>query len=437
MRTRTRRAGTRTALAATMVLIVSAEGRALGAAPANEGYQLVKIEFAGLSRLSAAQATRESSLVIGQWVDRPAVAAAEERLQDSGLFKTVGARFSAYERTMRLTFSVEEAPWDVPVAFDNFVWFKDGELVAGVAREVPTFDGRAPRSGHVLAEIGAALQHQLAERHLTGRVEYGASYIEGEKSIARHVYTIKDAHIPVCSVRIAGASAVSEGELTALCGPLKNAEYSRTQTVSFASATLLPVYSRRGFLLARFEDPVVEIGSGGACPTGVFVTLPVVEGPSCVWGSVSWAGVQVFSPDELTRKLGLGGGPADRARLDSGLTTIRELYEKRGYIEAAFHPSVRVAEAERKAVVEIAVEEGAVYRMGKLSFEGVGEKEAERLRGSWRLPEGEIYDSSRAKESMEAVMRTLLAARLSGTSVDWSARRDREHHTVDVSFKLN
>jgi hypothetical protein len=43
-----------------------------------------------------------------------------------------------------VTFTIEEAEWTMPVLLDNFVWFKDDEIVTALRQRIPSFDGTAP-----------------------------------------------------------------------------------------------------------------------------------------------------------------------------------------------------------------------------------------------------------------------------------------------------
>ena len=55
---------------------------------------------------------------------------------------------------------------NIPVTFENFVWWTDDAITAAVAREVPTFNGVIPDSAGAAQTVTAALEHLLAERHI-------------------------------------------------------------------------------------------------------------------------------------------------------------------------------------------------------------------------------------------------------------------------------
>src|SRR5687768_15299618 len=91
-------------------------------------WKLNKIEFSGLQRFNESQAIPITGLQPGASVDVAALNAAMQRLQDTGFFKKVGYNYRYRGDQLDVTFQVEEMKWDLPVVFDNFVWFTDEEI---------------------------------------------------------------------------------------------------------------------------------------------------------------------------------------------------------------------------------------------------------------------------------------------------------------------
>src|SRR5262245_12165791 len=59
----------------------------------------------------------------------------------------------------------------IPCVFDNFVWFKDQEIVDEIRKDLPSFDGTAPESGDSINKILSALERMLKKKGLPGQVE--------------------------------------------------------------------------------------------------------------------------------------------------------------------------------------------------------------------------------------------------------------------------
>src|SRR5437667_1260165 len=100
---------------------------------------LSKIEFKGLKHITEQQALELSGLIIGAPVTPDLVDAAAQKLSDSGLFGKMSFRLRSVKQSASVEFEVEELQGSIPVVFDNFVWFSEDELFAGVKSELPTF----------------------------------------------------------------------------------------------------------------------------------------------------------------------------------------------------------------------------------------------------------------------------------------------------------
>ncbi|MGH9903586.1 MAG: POTRA domain-containing protein, partial [Pyrinomonadaceae bacterium] len=255
-------------LSALLLSAPDAHGQADGRQPPAEAVKqlrLSRIEVSGLKRATEDEVVAASGLQIGQPVDTGALDAAAERIMNTGLFRNLKYTFRTKADQVVVTFEVEESEAaSIPVVFDNFVWFRDEEVVRAVRRELPSFDGTAPESQGVVRTIIRALEQLLRERNIAGRVEYTASADTSGRN-AEHIFSVKGAKQPVCALRFPRAAAVSEGELLTIAQPLLGSDYSRKFISEFAGANLIPVYRQRGLLRASFLDPTakVEAAEGG------------------------------------------------------------------------------------------------------------------------------------------------------------------------------
>ena len=126
--------------------------------------RLQKIEVSGLKRMSEAQLIERSGLETGQPVDVPALDAAAERLLGTGLFTRLSYRYRTQGDAATVTFEVEEAKREsnIPVVFDNFIWFSEEELSRAVKKQLPSFDGSAPETDGAVASITRASSSALS-----------------------------------------------------------------------------------------------------------------------------------------------------------------------------------------------------------------------------------------------------------------------------------
>ncbi len=139
-------------------------------------YPLAAVEATGLKRIPLNEVRALSGLRVGQIVGSKDVEAARQRLVTSGLFASVGYAFRTPNYSLVVIFNVTERPWDTRVVFDNFVDHTDAQLVSGVRRDVPAFDGWTADHDAVLKRIAASLERLARESRDPGTVTYAVIF---------------------------------------------------------------------------------------------------------------------------------------------------------------------------------------------------------------------------------------------------------------------
>src|SRR2546428_5298062 len=258
---------------------------------AQEQVTLRRVEVVGLKRLNAQQVVDLSGLKVGDTTKREAIDAGAEKLMDSGLFKKPGYRVRIKGNEAVVTFEVEEATRNLPVVFENFVWFSEDEIARAIRQDVPFFDGTAPEAGTTTDKIAAALQRLLSQKKIPGQVEHMpySNLATGKQEI---LFTVEGVKIPVCSLHFPGAEAISEADLIKASQALLKADYSRKDAGGFAHYTLFPLYRHLGRLRAQFKEPTAALEELPGCASGVALTIPVDEGMVYSWNDADWAGNQ-------------------------------------------------------------------------------------------------------------------------------------------------
>jgi hypothetical protein len=235
--------------------------------------QLGGVEGSGSKRIPSSLVASIAGLKLGSTIGPKDVEAARQRLLQSRFFTSVGFRFRTAGYTVIVTFTLEDVAWRTPVVFDNFVDHTDAQLIAAVARDVPSFAGLAPDEEAVLTRISSALERIAREAKDPGTVR--AKMMIGA-STKDHQYQFRieraSGPLPVCAVAFDGVSEATVPALTERKAALLLDDYSRETIRTLAKELLAPVLPAP--LSIRQIDarraPVTE-----ACPRGVAVTISV------------------------------------------------------------------------------------------------------------------------------------------------------------------
>ena len=425
--------------AATLVTFLFMAGSPCGA---QKQFTLRRVEFVGLKKLSAQKVIGASGLKVGDLISPDIVDAAAEKLIQSGLFKKLGYKLRTTANEATIIFEVEEASRNLPVVFENFVWFSEDELARAIRQDVPFFDGTAPEAGTTTDKIAAALQRLLSQKKIPGRVEH-MPYTNLAKGTQEIMFTVEGIKIRVCSLHFPGAAAISEADLIKASQALLKSDYSRKDASGFANYTLFPLYRHLGYLRAQFQQPTAALEeSPSPCAGGVALTIPVDEGVVYSWGSADWSGNQVLTNDDLTSALGMTPGEvADGAKIDKGMKDVRQAYGHRGYLAAAVKESTEFDDATKRVSYRFLVDEGARYFMGDLIVNGLPVEEVERLKAKWTLGSNAVFDESYIDDFRQHGLREFMTGlrQRSGSraKVEIEMKPNAQRQTVDVivSFK--
>lgn len=397
--------------------------------PPDAKMRLTKIEFEGLQIQNRDKMMTVVQLQTGQTVDMETIKTAAQRLTQTGLFGKVAYRYRFNSEIIELTFELEEKTTGKrPCQFDNFVWFTDQELLVAIKRDLPEFDGTMVVSDFIAEEIKKSLTRLLREKKNSGEVGY-----EMDTSLA-YVFKIKDAKLRVCEARFVGARISLLGPLREAVTPLIKTEYSRLEVRLYAGAALVPVYRQRGFLKAVFGQPQAELSTSGECANAVVINLSVEEGLQYHWDNASWSGNQAFTAEQLNKGLKLKSGDvANQMMIDAGWAAVERIYGGRGFIAVQLKPE-RAFDDERQFVsYQVSVAEGSQYKMGDITFDGVSDADAKKLKDAWLLKSGEIYDSEYVGIFLGKLKREG-SVKFKDVSLD--LKRDDEKLTANLTLKF-
>ncbi len=152
-------------------------------------------------------------------------------------------------------------------------------------------------------------------------------------------------------------------------------------------------FQNRGFFAAKTESPSIKPEDPLGHPKSVAVEVVVAEGPIYRLSTLSFVDNRAFSSKDL--RAGFLLHPGDRFARDkiaTGLDNLRKLYVTDGHIDFMAMPETRM-DSNGTVALQVKVEEGPQYRMGK--FAVLGKKElADPLQAGWGLPEGAIFDQT-------------------------------------------
>jgi outer membrane protein insertion porin family len=193
----------------------------------------------------------------------------------------------------------------------------------------------------------------------------------------------------------------------------------------------------RGYLSAKIDEPKVQENE-----QSLTVKIPIEEGTLYRLGNVNITGAKVFTSEQLREKLNLKTGDiADGQELRQWLfERVKKLYEDNGYIqsdfelEPTFKPDAEKA-TEGIADLEIVVDEGLRFTIGRIEFVGNGQTSDRVLRSALLIKEDEIFNQQRLVESIEKLNGLGLFEQIDKDK-DVELRTDNESPLLKINIRV-
>ena len=272
----------------------------------------------------------------------------------------------------------------IPCVFDNFVWFKDQEIVDEIRKDLPSFDGAAPEAGDSVDKIMGALKRMMKKKELPSEVEYTFFSGDGYRYRPEHIFVARDAKIPVCKVIFQNSPPQLERDLQQFAQSLIKKDYSKVITRSFVDVAAVQVYRKYGYLRASARLQSAELDQ--SCGNSVAVKITAEPGIAYAWDKAVWTGARAISAQSLGGAIELKPGDvADGLKIDAGLQAAYIVYQKLGYVESQIVLTPVFDDVNRRVALNVAITEGPQFRMGDFIVKGLPEKDVLRLKERWTL----------------------------------------------------
>ena len=410
---------------------------AQSSAAAESTATLRDVHAEGMKSLSEDQVVALSKLTPGSQIGRGDLKTAADDLFRTGIFAKVTYNFQTRLDGVSVTYHVEEAP-RLPVYFDNIPWFSDGELNDAIRKAIPFFDGTLPPTGSIVDQTASTLNDFLVAHGLHAAIAHQAQPNPlGDGNVQS--FQISGASLRIAKLEFGDPALSSSRTVQQHLSEIVGRPYSRLNIELFLTESVRPVYLQKGLLRAKLGPPEVRLSGNPnqKLPDEIPVYVPVVPGPAYHWKSVQWTNNKVLSTFTLADALGLKSGDvADGMAIEAGWDRVREEYGRLGYLEAQVDPRPAYDDQAHTISYTANVQEGLQYRLGEIILTGISPTGERRVRETFPIPRGEIFDKMKFEEYLTTLQahpsRVFNDLPIRYDSVGHWLRTDAAKGTVDV-----
>ncbi len=177
-----------------------------------------------------------------------------------------------------------------------------------------------------------------------------------------------------------------------------------------ARQKIIEIYQSKGFtdITVDFRTEPIDESKGTAR-----VIYTVNEGAKGAVKQIAFEGNEHFSDRVLRKQMKTKGktlvafidksGRLDEVQLQQDLDKIKEFYQDKGYIDAEVQELKRERKKGGPLVITIAVKEGTLYHVNKLTFAGYKETTEQKIRALIKMKEGSAYSPEQLHKDAKAI----------------------------------
>ncbi len=398
---------------------------------------IASIKITGAKTFPPEQVIAASGLKAGDVVTAAQIQDATNRLAALGIFSAVNYRYSSKGTAIDLEFQVQEAP-SYPISFDNFPWFTDKEIGEAIRNQVGLFTGEAPDSGTIVDQMTSAIENLLAAKQIKGHVTHQLlSAPVGD--VMELQFRLEGVPLRVQSVQFGEPTAANSERLKDRISDIKGQPYSLFAVELFENEQVRPLYASKGFLKAQIGPPQTRLvpDMNDAKQSAVEISIPIRPGDVYTWKGVSWQGnLSQLSPT-LDAKVELKPGDiADGMKIENTWQKIESEYMRLGYLDMKLNAEPQYDDASHQIFYRVSISEGSAYRMGEMIVTGLSLDAEKRLRQTWKIAPGQVFDNVYFEERIKLLAKPSrdIFGDLPVHYLEFGhlLRPDTARHTVDV-----
>lgn len=156
-------------------------------------------------------------------------------------------------------------------------------------------------------------------------------------------------------------------------------------------------YADNGYMQAKVGRPKIDIREDD----GIYITIPISEGPLFHMGTIDVAGDLIKPREELLDVLGLEPGETmSKSRIQQAIERIRDIYMDKGYAYVQIRPE-SLDEEENRVGLTFRITQGKPVTIDTIQIRGNTKTRDKVIRREIDLDEGGTFSSTAIKDSKD------------------------------------
>lgn len=156
-------------------------------------------------------------------------------------------------------------------------------------------------------------------------------------------------------------------------------------------------YADNGYMQAKVGRPKIDIREDD----GIYITIPVSEGPLFTMGTIDVAGDLILPREDLLEAIDLESGETmSKSRIQQAIERIRDIYMDMGYAYVQIKPE-STEEEETKVGLTFRITQGKPVTIDSIQIRGNTKTRDKVIRRELEIEEGGTFSSTAIKDSKD------------------------------------
>lgn len=372
-----------------------------------DGTKVSKIIIKGNKKIEIDAVTTRLLTKEGGMFEAAQVREDVEALFKTGYFYDVVVSSNTTADGVELTYTLTEKPSVVEINFDG-----NSEIATDELKEATTLRAYEILNMNKIREATEKLQKLYEEKgFFLAKITPQITTITEGESVKLTFKIQENEKVKVKRITFLGNRNLADGKLKAVMqtqeggffsfmsgsGAYKQDAFDRdVQVIQYR-------YFNEGYVQVKVDRPQVYVTPD---KKGIYITIRIEEGDRFKVGTVDFAGDLLFDRDDLFNSINIdGSGWYNHETLMKDLQTLQDKYGDLGYAYANIIPRTRTNEREKEVYITFEIDKGNKVYFNQINVSGNSKTRDKVVRRELTIREGELYNATRRRESLENVKR--------------------------------
>ena len=401
-----------TALWALLILTAVSYARADEHAQAqmdpNGPWMICNISTEGLKNIRPKTVTKAATAKKGEFYDRFQVAEDVHEISALGNFDSVEIDISPIPGTRkekdgtgelhpchRITYIVREKP-----IFDRLTYEGRKHLGKGAITQAMTLKIKDPFNEAKLQGDLDRIKAKYAEKgYVNTDISYELTPNEKLGTVDVKLIINEGERVRVQTVNLNGLAEIPAEKILKKASN-RPGKVFKPQNLQRDYIKMILYGRNKGYANFNLAAPQIDINND---KTEVTISYDVTEGEKVNFGTVNFAGNNVFTPEELNQQVFFREGKLyNQKDFDDTIVAIQEQYANKGYLQVRVNPETTVENGQLNVNFDIA--EGHIFYIDHVDVTGYENTKKHVFTRELSIKPGDLYDNEKIKRSQTKIL---------------------------------